>query len=132
MSEPQAIPATQNFPALLRITHIVYGLLGLGLLLGWFPAVIGVILNYVKLEDVQGTWLESHFRWQIRTFWWGLLWAVIGIITRFQLVVSLDLIVIGWFILIADGIWILYRVIKGWLNLNASKPMPGASNPFAT
>ena len=124
MSEPQAIPATQNFPALLRITHIVYGLLSLGLLLGWFPAVIGVILNYVKLEDVQGTWLESHFRWQIRTFWWGLLWAVIGIITW--------LIVIGWFILIADGIWILYRVIKGWLNLNESKPMPSASSPFAT
>ncbi len=122
MSEPQAIPATQNFPALLRITHIVYGLLSLGLLLGWFPAVIGVILNYVKLEDVQGTWLESHFRWQIRTFWWGLLWAVIGIITW--------LIVIGWFVLIADGVWILYRVIKGWLNLNESKPMPGASSPL--
>ena len=92
------------------------------MLLGWFPAVIGVILNYVKLEDVQGTWLESHFRWLIRTFWWGLLWAVIGIITW--------LIVIGWFILIADGIWILYRGIKGWLNLNESKPMPGASSPL--
>ena len=124
MSEPQAIPTTQDFPALLRITHIVYGLLSLGLLLGWFPAVIGVILNYVKLEDVEGTWLESHFRWQIRTFWWGLLWVVIGIITF--------LIVVGWFILIADGIWILYRVIKGWLNLNDNKPMPGASNPFKT
>jgi uncharacterized membrane protein len=124
MSEPQATLATKDESALLRITHLVYGLLSLGMLLGWFPAVIGVILNYVKLEDVQGTWLESHFRWQIRTFWWGLLWAVIGIITF--------LIVIGWFILIADGIWILYRVIKGWLNLNDSKSMPGASNPFKT
>ncbi len=124
MPEPQALPITQDSSTLLRITHVVYGLLGLGLLLGWFPAVIGVILNYVKLEDVKGTWLESHFRWQIRTFWWGLLWAVIGIITW--------LIVIGWFILNADGIWILYRVIKGWLNLNESKPMPGASSPFKT
>ncbi len=124
MSEPQAALAAKDETALLRITHLVYGLLGLGMLLGWFPAVIGVILNYVKLEDVQGTWLESHFRWQIRTFWWGLLWAAVGIITF--------LIVIGWFILIADGIWILYRVIKGWLNLNDSKPMPGASNPFKT
>ena len=124
MPEPQAVPVTQDSSALLRITHLVYGLLGLGLLLGWFPAVIGVILNYVKLEDVEGTWLESHFRWQIRTFWWGLLWAVIGIITF--------LIVVGGFILIADGIWILYRVIKGWLNLNDNKPMPGASNPFKT
>jgi uncharacterized membrane protein len=124
MSEPQAALAAKDETALLRITHLVYGLLGLGMLLGWFPAVIGVILNYVKLEDVQGTWLESHFRWQIRTFWWGLLWATIGIITF--------LIVVGWFILIADGIWILYRVIKGWLNLNDSKPMPGASNPFKT
>ena len=124
MPEPQAVPVTQDSSALLRITHLVYGLLGLGLLLGWFPAVIGVILNYVKLEDVEGTWLESHFRWQLRTFWWGLLWAVIGIITF--------LIVVGWFILIADGIWILYRVIKGWLNLNDNKPMPGSSNPFKT
>ena len=124
MSEPQAALVAKDSSALLRITHIVYGLLGLGLLLGWFPAVIGVILNYVKLEDVEGTWLESHFRWQIRTFWWGLLWAVIGIITF--------LIVVGWFILIADGIWILYRVIKGWLNLNENKPMPGASSPFKT
>jgi uncharacterized membrane protein len=124
MPEIQAAPVVKDDPALLRITHVVYGLLGLGLLLGWFPAVIGVILNYVKLEDVHGTWLESHFRWQMRTFWWGLLWAVIGFI--------LLLIVIGWFVLIADGVWILYRVIKGWLNLNDNKPMPGASNPFKT
>ncbi|MEO5861794.1 MAG: hypothetical protein ABIW48_09130 [Burkholderiales bacterium] len=124
MPEPQALPITQDSSTLLRITHVIYGLLGLGLLLGWFPAVIGVILNYVKLESVKGTWLESHFRWQIRTFWWGLLWAVIGIITY--------LIVVGWIILIADGIWILYRVIKGWLNLNEKKPMPGASTPFPT
>ena len=122
MAEPQVVPTSQNFASLLRITHVVYGLLGLGLLLGWFPAVIGIIINYVKLEDVQGTWLESHFRWQIRTFWWGLLWAVIGVI--------LWLVMIGWFVLIADGIWILYRVIKGWLNLNDNKPMPGASNPL--
>ncbi len=124
MAEPQALPITQDSPTLLRITHVVYGLLGLGLLLGWFPAIIGVILNYVKQEDVQGSWLESHFRWQIRTFWWGLLWAVIGFITW--------LIFIGWFILIADAVWILYRVIKGWLNLNDNKPMPGASTLFKT
>jgi uncharacterized membrane protein len=124
MTELQTAPVVKDDPALLRITHVVYGLLGLGLLLGWFPAVIGVILNYVKLEDVQGTWLESHFRWQMRTFWWGLLWAAIGFI--------LLLIMIGWFVLVADGIWILYRVIKGWLNLNDNKPMPGASNPFKT
>ena len=124
MSELQAAPVAKDESALLRITHLVYGLLSLGMLLGWFPAVIGVILNYVKLEDVQGTWLESHFRWQIRTFWWGLLWAAIGIITF--------LIVIGWFILIADGIWILYRVLKGWLNLNDNKPMPSSANPLKT
>lgn len=118
MSDLQSAPAEKDWPALLRITHLVYGLQGVGLLLGWFPAVVGVILNYVKLEDVQGSWLESHFRWQIRTFWWGLAWGILGLLTW--------VFIIGWFILIADGIWILYRVIKGWLNLNDKKTVSGA------
>jgi uncharacterized membrane protein len=119
MTEQNPIPAEKDWPALLRITHLVYGLLALGLLLGWFPAVVGVILNYVKLEDVKGSWLESHFNWQIRTFWWALLWLVIGVILCFTIVGIL----IGWPMIIADGIWVLYRVIKGWLNLNEKKPI---------
>lgn len=74
-----------------------------------------MIVNYVKIDDVRGTWLESHFRWQIRTFWFGLLWAVIGVISF--------IILVGWFVLAANYIWMIYRVVKGWLNFNAAKPM---------
>jgi uncharacterized membrane protein len=63
-----------------------------------------------------GTWLESHFRWQIRTFWFGLLWGVIG--------AALLLVLVGYFVLLADAIWIIYRVVKGWLNLSDNRPMP--------
>jgi len=73
-------------------------------------------LTYVRKEEVAGTWLESHFRWQIRTFWFGLLWAVLGAI--------LFVLIVGWFILAADAIWIIYRIVKGWLNLSENRPMP--------
>ena len=96
------------------LTTVVYALQAVGFFvqITW---IVAVVINYVKLDDVKGSWLESHFRWQIRTFWWGLLWAVIGAITF--------LIVVGWFILAADTIWIIYRIVKGWLYLNDNKPI---------
>ncbi|MES9940196.1 MAG: hypothetical protein ABW104_14030 [Candidatus Thiodiazotropha sp. 6PLUC2] len=75
--------------------------------------LIGVIINYVKKDDVEGTWLESHFRWQIRTFWYVLLWSVIGFITTF--------ILIGYVILFINAVWLIYRIAKGWLSLNDEK-----------
>jgi len=78
-------------------------------------ALIGLIINYIKKDDVQNTWVASHFKWQIRTFWFGLLWSFIGLVT--------SMIGIGYFILIATAIWLIYRVIKGWLNLNDEKSM---------
>jgi len=74
-----------------------------------------VIVNYVKRPDVVGSWLESHFRWQIRTFWYSLLWWLIGVILTWVLV--------GWVVISVTAIWVLYRVIKGWLYLNDGKPM---------
>ncbi|MEJ2619551.1 MAG: hypothetical protein P8163_04675 [Candidatus Thiodiazotropha sp.] len=76
--------------------------------------LIGVIINYVKRDDVKGSWLESHFRWQIRTFWFVLLWSIIGFITT--------VILVGYVILFANAIWLIYRIAKGWLNLRDSKP----------
>ena len=70
----------------------------------------------LKREEVAGTWLESHFDWQIRTFWYGLLWALIGMATL--------VILIGFAILFANCVWIIYRVVKGWLYFNDNKPMP--------
>jgi uncharacterized membrane protein len=96
------------------LTTIIYALYAASYLIG-ITAIVAIIINYVKKEDVAGTFLESHFRWQIRTFWFGLLWGVLGALTF--------LLVVGWFILVADGIWIIYRIVKGWLRLNDNKLM---------
>lgn len=96
---------------------IVYALYAASAFVG-LTAIVAIIINYVKKSDVAGTLLESHFRWQIRTFWFGLLWGVVGALTVFF--------VVGVFILIADGIWILYRIVKGALRLNDNRPMYAA------
>ena len=119
-----AVPAE----SLIGWTHLIYGLHAFSLLTGivgaatvigafltGWPSIIAVILNYVMRSDVRGTWLESHFRWQIRTFWFGLLWGVLGAI--------LLLLLVGYFVLLADAIWIIYRIVQGWLNLSEEKPL---------
>jgi uncharacterized membrane protein len=94
------------------VATIVYALQAAGFFLGitWIAAVI---IDYVKKDDATGTWLASHYRWQIRTFWWGLLWGVLGGI--------LALVVVGFLILAADAIWIIYRIAKGWLRLSENR-----------
>jgi len=94
------------------LTTVVYALQAIAILGFGLPYIVAII-NYVKLDDVKGTWLESHFRWQIRTFWFSLLWGAIGAITF--------ILIIGWFILAADCIWVIYRIVKGWLRLNEGK-----------
>jgi uncharacterized membrane protein len=88
-------------------------------LTGW-PSIIAVILNYVKRSDVRGTWLDSHFSWQIRTFWYALLWLVIGAIL-FVTFVGIPLAVVLW---IGTGLWVLYRIIRGWLALSSQRTVP--------
>src|SRR5947199_306441 len=97
------------------LTMLVYALQAAGFLLPPVVWIVAVIINYVRKEEVAGTWLESHFRWQIRTFWFGLLWGVIGAV--------LLLVLVGYFVLLADAIWIIYRIVKGWLNLSENRPM---------
>lgn len=94
-------------------TQLVYILQAVGFLIG-LTWIAGVIVNYVKRDEAKGTWLESHFRWQIRTFWFGLLWGVIGAIT--------SLIVVGFVILAVNYVWLIYRVVKGWLDFSSKKP----------
>jgi uncharacterized membrane protein len=98
--------------SLKTLTTVVYALQAAGFLVG-ITWIVAVVIDYVKRDEAKGTWLESHFSWQIRTFWWGLLWGAIGVITF--------LIIVGWFILMADAIWIIYRIVKGWLYLNDNK-----------
>lgn len=100
--------------SLKTLTTVVYALQAAGFLVG-ITWIVAVVIDYVKRDEAKGTWLESHFSWQIRTFWWGLAWAVVGAITF--------LILIGWFILAADTVWIIYRIVKGWLYLNDGKPI---------
>jgi uncharacterized membrane protein len=94
------------------LAMVVYALQAAGFFVG-LTWIVAVVINYVKRDEVRGTWLESHFTWQIRTFWWGLLWAVVGGI--------LVLVVVGFAVLFADAVWIIYRIVKGWLNLNENK-----------
>jgi uncharacterized membrane protein len=89
---------------------------------GW-PSIIAVILNYAKRSEVRGTWLDSHFGWQIRTFWFALLWLAVGAVAFATLVGVLVALVI-W---ILTGLWVLYRIARGFMTLSAHKPMPQQS-----
>ncbi len=115
MNADSVFPDDEKMRSLKTLTLVVYVLFALGYLTGGATAIAGIIINYLKLDEVAGTWLESHFRWQIRTFWFGLLWATIGGITIF--------IVIGFAILFANFCWVIYRIVKGWLDLNDNKPV---------
>jgi uncharacterized membrane protein len=89
-------------------------------LTGW-PSIIAVILNYIYRGDVRGTWLDAHFRWQIRTFWFGALW--VGLCMLF-IVMTLGIgILIAWLPLAVVGIWFIYRILRGWLALADRRPM---------
>ncbi len=129
---------TVEAPAgLVNVTHLVYALHALGLAIGAFgaasvlgsflfgwPSIIAVIINYAKRSEVRGTWLESHFSWQIRTFWFALAWAVIVGLVSLPLAVVLIGIgtwVAGLFLL---GVWAIYRIGRGWMRLNAHREMP--------
>jgi uncharacterized membrane protein len=105
----------EKIASLKTLTTVIYALYAASLFIG-VSAIVAIVLNYIKREDAQGTWLESHFSWQIRTFWWGLLWLVVGAITW--------IILIGWLVWGVACIWFIYRITKGWLNLNDNKPMP--------
>jgi uncharacterized membrane protein len=112
-----ALNPDEKLASLKTLTTVIYALYALALFAG-IGAIVAIVLNYIKREDVEGTWLESHFRWQIRTFWWSVLWCVVGAITW--------IILIGWIVWGVAGIWFIYRIAKGWLNLNDGKPMPQA------
>ncbi|MEQ1869196.1 MAG: hypothetical protein ABL961_04160 [Vicinamibacterales bacterium] len=117
-------------PSLVTVTHVTYGLHALGLALGAFgaatvvgsflfgwPSIIAVILNYVKRGEARGTWLESHFTWQIRTFWFAMLWSLVVLIVGAPLtlvLVGFAIWAVGLFLL---GVWAIYRVARGWMAL---------------
>ena len=109
----------------LHAFSLLTGILGAATVVGAFltgwPSIIAVILNYAKRRDARGTWLESHFRWQIRTFWFGLLW--VGICSLFVLVTFGIGIVIAWLPLAFVGLWFVYRIVRGWVALRDGREM---------
>ena len=124
-----------NAPAagLINLTHIIYGLHAfaiitgivgsatiVGSFLGSLPSILAVILNYARRSDTRGTWLESHFSWQIRTFWFALLWVVIAVVLALT-IIGFPL-TIG--ILIGLTLWVIYRIGRGWLALNERRTVP--------
>ena len=88
-------------------------------LTGW-PSIIAVILNYAKRSDTEGTYLQSHFRWQIRTFWFACLWAIVAMVLALT-VVGIPL---AYLVAVLVGVWVLYRMISGILKLSSQEAMP--------
>ena len=122
----------EPLPSVLTVAHLVYalhtvaiviGIVGAATVIGSFvgsvPSLVAVILNYVKRGEARGTWAASHYRWQIRTFWFALLWAFIGWVLVFTLIGA----VVGVPILIGLTLWLIYRIGRGWLRLGARQPM---------
>ena len=117
-------------------THVIYALHAVGVGLGiassafivtsflfGLPSIVAVILNYVKRSDVRGTFLESHFRWQIRTFWYALLWIVVASLLSLPLMLVLVGFATLWLAAVVAGVWVLYRVVRGWMRLASRLPM---------
>jgi len=111
-------PAPRSADSEKSLTMVIYALYAASFVVG-VTALVAIIMNYVKRDDVAGTWLASHYRWQIRTFWFALLWSVLGTLLCFTVIG----IVIGIPVLLAAGVWVIYRIVKGWLRLSENKPM---------
>jgi uncharacterized membrane protein len=119
-------------PGLLSVVHVVYALHSLSILIGvttaatvvgafvfGLPSIVAVIINYVKRGEARGSFLESHFRWQIRTFWFTALWCLVGgvvFITILGIPIALA-------IFFGAGLWAIYRIVRGWLALRDRKAM---------
>jgi uncharacterized membrane protein len=131
MTEPwdelEPLPSTITAAHVVYALHafaIVVGVAGsptvIGSFVGSLPSIAAVILSYVKRGDARGTWLESHYRWQIRTFWLALLWVLIAVVAALTVIG----IVLTIAIFVALTFWLVYRIARGWLRLQDHRPMP--------
>jgi uncharacterized membrane protein len=133
MNDPVPVPDLQGVrPSLVQLTHVIYALHAAAVVIGvtssasvaggfvfGLPSLLAVFLNWLKRGEVRGTWLDSHFAWQIRTFWFTLLWLVVyGL-----LIITIIGIPIAWILIALLGIWVGYRVIRGWLALSGARPV---------
>lgn len=134
---PQSPPAARTpDESLVSYTHAIYALHSFSVLIGLtspativgsflfgLPSIVAVILNYARRSEVRDTYLEAHFRWQIRTFWFAVLWMVVAVVVSLPLVFALGLGIFTFFLSAAVvGAWVIYRVIRGWLALRDHRP----------
>ena len=137
MTSPQVLPAgPAAAPSLVRWTHVIYGLHAVAVIVGvasaaatvaggfvfGLPSLAAVVLNYVKRGEAAGSWLESHFRWQIRTFWFTLLWLVVSFLVMLTVI---GIPIAAWVMIPLLGLWVGYRVLRGWLALGNGRPVGG-------
>lgn len=135
MSDLQELPRVQPVdPSLVRWTHVIYGLHAVAVLVGvasaaatvaggfvfGLPSLAAVVLNYLKRGEVAGTWLESHFRWQIRTFWFAVMWVAVAVL----MVLTVIGVPFAILVILLAGLWILYRVVRGWWVLTQRRGLP--------
>ena len=131
--DPFAADSSAPREGLVTLTHVIYALHGFSALTGilssalvvtaflsGWPSIIAVIMNYAKRGAARGTWLESHFRWQIRTFWFALLWLLAGFVP-FITFIGIPVAIGIW---IVTGVWVVYRIVRGWMALVEKKAAP--------
>lgn len=122
----------QPHPSVLTVANVVYGLHAFAILVGLagsatvvgsfvgsLPSILAVVLNYAKRGEARGTWLESHYRWQIRTFWYAFAW-LLGALLLLVTVVGIP---VALAVLLALSAWLVYRIARGWLRLRDRLPM---------
>ena len=132
MSEQTNPVTSQPSDSLITTVHVVYGLHALSVLIGatsiativgafvfGIPSIIAVIINYTTQSEARGTFLASHYRWQIRTFWFAAMWAVVAML----LFITIIGIVAAWFVALGVGLWVIYRIARGWVALTNREPM---------
>lgn len=112
-------PGSDQERSLRRLMHILYALYAIFWITGGITALIAIVIDYVKRDDARGTVYASHFTWQIKSFWWAIAWTVLGWV-MFVTVVLVPFAIALWSVL---SLWMLYRIVKGWLYLNDSRPM---------
>ena len=136
--EPTAVASTSPEPGLITYTHVIYALHALTVASGaittpifmpfgfvcGLPSAVAVLMNYARRSEARGTWLETHFRWQIRTFWYATLWVVVVSVVAIPLLLIGVGFLIGLIGLATVAAWIIYRVLRGWLALRDARPMP--------
>lgn len=137
MTDVEVIPAREDTEGALdgprAWCHVMYalhalsaasGVLGPATVVSYFvfgwPSILAVIINYLTRQNVRGTWLETHWRWQLRSFWFAVVWLLVAGLLMFTLIG----IPAAVMVMVGAGLWILYRVIRGWLALLDRKAMP--------